>query len=55
MEIRRWSGLFGVPTMIVVFALLAFASTGLLIAVIAIVVLYLVIGAVVWWGKRRGD
>jgi len=56
MEIRPGSGWFGVPTMIVVFAVLAFAtSEHAFVALLAIPILYFVVGAVVWYGKRRSD
>ncbi|HEX3510802.1 MAG TPA: hypothetical protein VHT27_06850 [Solirubrobacteraceae bacterium] len=56
MEIRPGSGWFGVPMMIIVFALLAFGLTGhALVALLAIPIVYVVVGAVVWYGKRRSD
>ena len=54
MEIRPGSGWFGVPTMIVVFALFAFKEH-IVVVLVAIPVLYLIIGAVVWYGKRRSE
>jgi predicted membrane channel-forming protein YqfA (hemolysin III family) len=53
MEIRPGSGWFGVPVMIALFAFLAFRGEHLLIALVALPVVFLVIGAVVWFGKRR--
>jgi hypothetical protein len=56
MEIRPGSGWFGLPAMIIVFAVLAFGTSEYaLVALLAIPILYLLIGAVVWYGKRRSD
>ena len=56
MEIRPGSGWFGVPMMIIVFAVLAFAtSEHAFVALLAIPILYFIVGAVVWYGKRRSD
>jgi hypothetical protein len=56
MEIRPGSGWFGVPAMIAAFAFLAFAANGyLLAALVAIPILFILIGAVIWYGKRRGE
>jgi hypothetical protein len=55
MEQRKWSGLFGVPAMIAVFAFLAFSGEHALVAVLAIPIVLLVIGFVVWLGQRRPD
>jgi hypothetical protein len=42
--------------MIAVFAFLAFATNGyLLVALLAIPIMFLVIGAAVWYGKRRNE
>jgi hypothetical protein len=55
MELRPGSGWFGVPAMVIAFAVLAFLHSGyVLVALLAIPVIYLVVGAVVWYGKRRG-
>jgi hypothetical protein len=56
-EIRKGSGCLGVPAMIAVFAFLAFAIRGEhpLVALLAIPIVLLVIGFVVWLGKRRGE
>ncbi len=48
------------PGMVALFAFCAFAGTigglkGFLIAIAAMAIIYLVIGAVVWAGKRRSD
>jgi len=55
-EERR--GCIGVPGMIALLAFWAFAVTvgglrGLLVGIVAIALIYLIIGAVVWAGKRR--
>jgi hypothetical protein len=57
---ERRRGCIGVPGMIALLALWAFAGTvgglkGFLVAVAAILLIYLMIGAVVWMGKRRSD
>ncbi len=53
MEIRPGSGWLGVPVMIAVFAFLAFGVEHIVIALIAVPVVLLAIGFVVWFGKRR--
>jgi hypothetical protein len=57
---ERRGGCIGVPGLIAVLVFWAFAGTvgglkGFLIAVAVIPLMYLVIGAVVWMGKRRSD
>ena len=57
-EERR--GCIGVPGMLALFVFWAFAGTvgglkGFLIAVVAVPLVYLIIGAIVWMGKRRPD
>jgi hypothetical protein len=47
------SGCFGVPAMIAAFAFIAFAGESLVVALVALPVVWLVIGALVWLGKRR--
>lgn len=51
-------GCIGLPGMMAVLVVWAFAGTvgglkGVLIAIAAVVLLYLTIGAVLWMGKRR--
>ncbi len=53
MEERPGSVWLGVPTMIAVLAFLAFSAEHVVIALLAAPVVLLMIGAVVWWGKRR--
>ena len=53
-------GCIGLPGMMALLALWAFAgavggSRGFLIGIAAVVLIYLIIGAVVWAGKRRSD
>jgi predicted PurR-regulated permease PerM len=52
-------GSIGVPGMIALLAFVAFSKQlgwlGVLIGAAAVVLVYLVIGAVVWMGKRRPD
>ena len=48
------------PGMLALFVVWAFAGTvgglkGFLIAVVAVPLVYLIIGAIVWMGKRRPD
>jgi hypothetical protein len=57
---ERRGGCIGVPGLIAVLVFWAFAGTvgglkGFLIAVAVIPLMYLIIGAVVWMGKRRSD
>jgi hypothetical protein len=51
-------GCIGLPGMIALLVLWAFAGAvgglrGWVVAIVAVVLLYLIIGAVVWAGKRR--
>jgi len=53
-------GCIGVPGMLALFVFWAFAGAlgglkGFLIAVVAVPLVYLIIGAIVWMGKRRPD
>jgi len=41
--------------MVAVFAFLAFSGEHILVALIALPIVWLVIGVVVWLGKRRAD
>jgi len=52
---RRGSGFLGLPAMIGLLAIVAFAKTsiGILGAIAIVAILYVVIGIVVWAGKRR--
>jgi cytochrome c oxidase assembly factor CtaG len=51
-EIRPWSGCIGVPGMIAVLAFLAFWRENLLIALAAVVIVYLVIGFAMTLAKK---
>ncbi len=55
MQERRGSGWVGLPAMIGLLAIVAFAKTpvGILGAIVVVAILYFVIGIVVWAGKRR--
>ena len=54
MDERRGSAWFGLPAMIGVFAFVAGAkAVGIVAAIGALVLVYLIIGAVVWAGGRR--
>ena len=57
MQERRGSGFLGLPVMVGVLAIVAFAKTsiGILGAIAVVAILYLIIGIVVWAGKRRGN
>lgn len=52
-------GCIGVPGMIALLAFIAFARElgwlGVLVGAFAVLLVYLVIGAIVWLGKRRPD
>jgi hypothetical protein len=52
---RRGSGFLGLPAMIGLLAIVAFAKTsiGILGAIAGVAILYVVIGIVIWAGKRR--
>ena len=54
MDERKGSAWFGLPAMVGLFAFVAFAKAGgIVIAVIATVVLFVIIGAVVTTARRR--
>lgn len=54
MDDRRGSAWFGLPAMIALFAFIAFAKAGgILVAIVATVILFLIIGAVVTTARRR--
>jgi hypothetical protein len=52
---RRGSGFLGLPAMIGLLAIVAFAKTsiGILGAIVVVAIIYVVIGVVVWAGKGR--
>jgi hypothetical protein len=53
-EFRRGSGWFGVPAMIALFAFLAFAGENIVVGLVAVVVVFLVIGVAMAVAKKSG-